>query len=236
MCAGIEGTDNIRPFTMRTNTNNMKSNITRSVAVLACVVFFTSAVRHTPTDFKSVAIGTQQWMADNLNTAHFRNGDVIPFAATAESWTTAGKEGKPAWCFYENDERNGKYGRLYNWYAVTDPRGLAPEGWHVASDAEWRTVTDYLGGEDAAGTKMKNNTGWIGKGNGTNESGFSALPGGSRNLRGEFAYGQQAGYWWTTTEQDEELAWYRVIDQSPYYVYRTNYSKANGYSVRCIKD
>jgi uncharacterized protein (TIGR02145 family) len=214
----------------------MDGKIRTSGAMLALFIFLAGAMAHGQAGFKSIRIGTQVWMAENLHTAHFRNGEAIPYAATAESWTLAGKEGKPAWCFYENNERNGKYGRLYNWYAVTDPRGLAPEGWHVASDAEWRVVTDYLGGEDAAGTKMKNKTGWIDKGNGTNESGFSALPGGSRNLRGEFAYGQQAGYWWTTTEQDEELAWYRVIDQSPYYVYRTNYSKANGFSVRCIKD
>lgn len=215
----------------------MDSKIRKSGAMLALFVFFAGAVAHAQAGFKSIKIGNQVWMAENLNTAYFRNGDAIPHAATAEAWVQAGKEGKPAWCFYENNADNGRqYGRLYNWYAVTDTRGLAPEGWHVASDTEWRLVTDYLGGEDAAGTKMKSPAGWNEKGNGTNESGFSGLPGGSRNLRGEFDYGQQAGYWWTTTEQDPELAWYRVIDQSPYYVYRTNYSKANGLSVRCIKD
>ncbi len=74
----------------------------------------------------------------------------------------AGKEGKPAWCYYENKTENGsKYGKLYNWYAVNDPRGLSPAGWHVSSDAEWRQTTDFLGGEDAAGTKMKSSTGWM---------------------------------------------------------------------------
>ena len=184
-----------------------------------------------------IRIGDQVWMVENLNTDIFRNGDPIPQAASAEEWVRAGREEKPAWCYYENKAGNGvRYGKLYNWYAVTDPRGLAPEGWHVATDGEWRQTTDYLGGEDAAGTKMKDSTGWVGKGNGTNESGFSGLPGGSRNLYGEFAYGEQAAYWWTATESDDELAWYRVIDQSPYYVYRTNYSKANGFSVRCVKD
>ena len=188
-------------------------------------------------DFKTVAIGNQVWMAENLDTETFRNGEAIPHAISTDDWVRAGKEGKPAWCWYGNkSERGNRYGRLYNWYAVADPRGLAPEGFHVATDAEWRLTTDYLGGEDAAGTKMKNPSGWVGKGNGTNESGFSALPGGCRNLYGEFEYEEKAGYWWTLTESDDELAWYRVMDQSPWYVYRTNYSKANGLSVRCLKD
>jgi uncharacterized protein (TIGR02145 family) len=201
-------------------------------------VALSAAINHLPDDHRSVKIGNQVWMLENLTVDHFRNGDPIPHAVTGDEWVQAGKEGKPAWCYYENREDNGvKYGRLYNWYAVTDTRGLAPKGWHVATDAEWRMVTDHLGGEDAAGTKMKSNSGWPGEeGNGTNESGFSGLPGGSRNLFGEFAYGEQAGYWWTSTAQDHELAWYRVIDRSPWYVYRTNYSKANGLSVRCVKE
>lgn len=188
-------------------------------------------------EFKTVGINGQVWMLENLDVAHFRNGDPIPYARSVEAWVKAGEQGTPAWCYYENDAENGpRYGRLYNWYAVADPRGLAPEGWHVASDAEWRAATDFLGGEDAAGTKMKKATGWNGKGNGTNESGFSGLPGGSRDLFGEFAYGGDSGYWWTSTSYDHELAWYRVMDWTPWYVYRTNYVKANGLSVRCIKN
>lgn len=185
-------------------------------------------------DFPNVNIGGRVWMVENLDVDHFRNGDRVPHARTAEEWVRAGRNRTPAWCYYDNG--NGGTGKLYNWYAVSDGRGLAPEGWRVATDADWRHATDYLGGEDAAGTKMKSATGWSGKANGTNESGFSALPGGSRNLYGEFAYGRQAGYWWSSTEEDEDLAWYRVIDQSPYYVYRTNYSKANGLSVRCVRE
>ena len=204
--------------------------------VLVAFVIFPGAGDRSLEDHKSIQIGTQTWMIENLNVDHFRNGDPVPHAATDDAWVRVGKEGKPAWCYYENKTENARrFGKLYNWYAVTDPRGLAPEGWRIATDADWRLVTDYLGGEDAAGTKMKSSTGWVGKGNGTNESGFSAMPAGSRNLFGEFDYGEEAGYWWTTTPLDEELAWYRVIDQSPYYVYRTNYSKANGLSVRCVK-
>ena len=93
-----------------------------------------------------------------------------------------------------------------------------------------------LGGEDAAGTKMKSSNGWPGDGNGTNESGFTGLPAGCRDLNGKFGYIDKIGYWWSSTENDTTLAWYRCIDRSPYYVYRTNYHKQNGLSVRCIKD
>jgi uncharacterized protein (TIGR02145 family) len=111
--------------------------------------------------FKSVKIGTQIWMTENLNVSTFRNGDAIPEAKTDEEWKQAGKEGKPAWCYYNNDPKNGaKYGKLYNWYAVTDPRGLAPTGWHVPSHDEWKTLEDQFGGIVGYVEKMKSASGW----------------------------------------------------------------------------
>jgi uncharacterized protein (TIGR02145 family) len=187
--------------------------------------------------YAPIMIDTQDWMTENLSVSVFRNGDLIPEARSDEEWRKAGQEAKPAWCYYENKPENGsKYGKLFNWYAVNDSRGLAPENWHVSSDAEWRNTTDFLGGEDAAGTKMKSSSGWTGDGNGTNESGFNGLPAGCRDLNGKFGYIDKIGYWWTSTAKDSALAWYRCIDQSPYYVYRTNYHKQNGLSVRCIRD
>ena len=104
----------------------------------------------------SVKIGNQIWMTQNLKVAHFRNGDSVPYAKTAEEWEKAGKEQKPAWCYYNNDPANdSKYGKLYNWYAVNDPRGLAPAGWHIPSDVEWKQLTDFIGGNQAAGKKLK---------------------------------------------------------------------------------
>jgi uncharacterized protein (TIGR02145 family) len=109
--------------------------------------------------FKSVKIGPQIWMTENLNVSTFRNGDAIPEAKTNEEWEQTGQNKQPAWCYYNNDPKNGaKYGKLYNWYAVTDPRGLAPAGWHVPSDAEWTTLDEHLG--DDAGNKMKSISGW----------------------------------------------------------------------------
>ena len=110
-----------------------------------------------------VTIGTQVWMTKNLDVATFRNGDPIPQAKTSdEEWDKAYVDAEqPAWCYFDNLPRNGeKYGKLYNWYAVNDPRGLAPEGWHVPSDAEWTQLTDYLGGREKAGAKMKSENGW----------------------------------------------------------------------------
>ena len=128
---------------------------------------------------QTVTIGKQVWMTKNLDVSTFRNGDPIPEAKTNEAWKAAGENKQPAWCYYDNDPKNGtKYGKLYNWYAVNDPRGLAPAGYHIPTDAEWTVLTDYLGGEDVAFKKMKSPSGWVKKGNGTNSSGFSGLPAG----------------------------------------------------------
>lgn len=216
----------------------MKQNVIILIRfILSGLLFSGCAASSSPDAYKSIRIDTQDWMTENLNAGSFRNGDPIPEAKTDEEWRKAGEEGRPAWCYYENKAENGsKYGRLYNWYAITDKRELAPEGWHISSDAEWRNTTDFLGGEDAAGTKMKSSQGWNDDGNGTNKSGFTGLPAGCRDLNGKFSYIDNIGYWWTSTEKDTTLAWYRCIDRSPYYVYRTNYYKQNGLSVRCVRD
>jgi uncharacterized protein (TIGR02145 family) len=113
--------------------------------------------------FNQVKIGRHVWMAENLNVDKFRNGDPIPQAKTLEEWDSAREKKQPAWCYYNNEPANGmKYGKLYNWYAVNDERGLAPEGWHIPSDAEWTILTNFLGGEKVAGKKLKSTTGWEG--------------------------------------------------------------------------
>jgi len=109
--------------------------------------------------YKTVTIGTQVWMKENLNVSSFRNGDPIPEAKTDEEWKAAGDAKQPAWCYYDNDPNNGaKYGKLYNWYAVNDSRGLAPVGYHVPTDEEWSVLIGFLG--DDAGKKMKSTSGW----------------------------------------------------------------------------
>ncbi|MBM3451578.1 MAG: hypothetical protein FJX84_00395 [Bacteroidetes bacterium] len=185
---------------------------------------------------QTVTIGTQVWMTKNLDVATFRNGDPIPQAKTNEEWEKAATEGKPAWCYYDNDTANGaKYGKLYNWYAVNDSRGLAPVGYHIPSDEEWHILTDSLGGE-AAGTKMKSKSGWAENGNGTNSSGFSGLPGGFRYSLGNFFFMGFYGYWWSSTEYITYYAWYRYLSYDHGRVSRDDSDKGKGFSVRCLRD
>jgi uncharacterized protein (TIGR02145 family) len=190
-----------------------------------------------------VTIGKQVWMTENLDVDKFRNGDPIPQAKTAKEWKKAGENKQPAWCYYNNDPESGaKYGKHYNWYAVNDPRGLAPEGWHIPSDAEWTMLTEYLG--DEAGVKMKTKEGWKEDGNGTNESGFSGLPGGYRYPNGTFLNVDMYGYWWSSTEGGSDLstqasAWYRYLSSKKGlwgWVYQWWGSKDLGLSVRCLRD
>jgi uncharacterized protein (TIGR02145 family) len=110
---------------------------------------------------QTVTIGTQTWTTKNLDVATFRNGDLIPEAKTDEEWKAAVENKQPAWCYHQNNTANGtNYGKLYNWYAVVDARGLAPTGYHIPTDEEWTVLSTFLGGEDVAGKKMKSSSGW----------------------------------------------------------------------------
>ncbi len=169
--------------------------------------------------------------------ATFRNGDPIPEAKTDEEWQKAGENKQPTWCYYGNDPKNGEqYGKLYNWYAVNDPRGIAPEGYHVPKDDKWTALSDYLGGIDGAGTKMKSTCGWSENGNGTNESGFSGLPGGFRDSNGSFYYIGSFGYWWSSTEYSTDDARLRFLCYDGDPVYRYSFDKPYGFSVRCLRE
>jgi uncharacterized protein (TIGR02145 family) len=184
-----------------------------------------------------VTIGKQVWMSENLNVDKFRIGDPIPEAKTIEEWKKAKENKQPAWCYYDNDPANGaKYGKLYNWYAVNDARGLAPKGWHIPTDAEWTLLTDHLGGMDIASTKMKSTSGWWDNRNGTNSSGFSGLPGGYRYFDGLFFPIGEYGYWWSSTEDDTRNAWSRYLGFNNRGVNRYDNFKEEGLSVRCLRD
>jgi uncharacterized protein (TIGR02145 family) len=183
-----------------------------------------------------VLIGEQKWMAHNLDVETFKNGDPIPQALTDEDWERAGENEEPAWCYYENDLENGKkYGKLYNWYAVNDPRGLAPEGWHVPSDSEWRTLIILCGGGKKAGKKMKSKFGWLANGNGTNEIGFGGLPGGIRLIIGAIGIGEY-GIWWSSSQNDSSDAWLRYLSAAKVIVGRDDFIMGFGCSIRCLRD
>jgi len=135
--------------------NKLKIHNMKVVAILLTPILLLSFTIKA----QDVTIGTQTWTTKNLDVSKFRNGEAIPLAKTNAEWKSAGENQQPAWCYYENKGENGTtYGKLYNWYAVNDPRGLAPKGYHIPSDDEWTILTQNLGAE--AGTKMKSRSGW----------------------------------------------------------------------------
>ncbi|MFH1894133.1 MAG: FISUMP domain-containing protein, partial [Candidatus Zixiibacteriota bacterium] len=208
--------------------------------------FTTTASSGTVTDidgnvYQTVTIGTQVWMMENLKVIHYRNGDPIPHVTDGGTWVglTTG-----AYCAYNNDENNvATYGRLYNWYAVGDSRNIAPAGWHVPSDAEWQTLVDYLGGNRVAGGKLKEagTTHWLSPNTGANnESGFSALPGGSR-LDGGLSFlgmGVVAHFWSSTLGGLGGIVYHRTLGFGYSEIYHSfgSHHKLFGFSVRCVRD
>jgi uncharacterized protein (TIGR02145 family) len=192
--------------------------------------------------YKTIVIGTQEWMAENLNTSIYRNGDAIPTNLDNVAWqtTTSG-----AWAYYNNDASYAcPYGKLYNWYACVDARQLCPTGWHVPTDAEWTVLTNYLGGEVIAGGKMKT-TGNLEAATGlwfspnveaTNSSGFSGASGGYRNDSGPFYSIGEYGNWWSSTEINSGFAWNRYLYYLSGGAGRSGNGKHYGFSVRCLRD
>jgi uncharacterized protein (TIGR02145 family) len=192
---------------------------------------------HTVGNFKAILIGDQEWMAENLNVANYSNGDSIPQARSKQDWLKYSSEKKGCWCYYSFDASNEKvYGKLYNWYAVNDNRGLAPTGWHIPADTEWSIILKYLGGDSVAAKKMKSTIGWKSYGNGNNGSGFAALPAGFLCTDGVFYYIGVTGHWWSSTPYGSNYAWVRTMLWNFSIVERISRSRQECMSVRCIKN
>lgn len=192
-------------------------------------------VPDSPQVLEELQIGEQVWSTENLRVVTFRNGDPIPEAKSHDDWEQATLDGTPAWCVYGNDPANvEKYGLLYNWHAIHDPRGLAPKGWHIPSVPDWTVMTDTLGRYEKAGKEMKSTTGWAQDGNGTNSSGFNGKPGGLRDSDGDFHREGYWGYWWSVTDEDEHYLVYTLFSDLRS-VIRHPHEKGDGASVRCMK-
>jgi uncharacterized protein (TIGR02145 family) len=198
--------------------------------------------------YNTVGIGSQLWMAENLKTTKYNDGTAIPNITVDATWDAATTG---AYCDYSNTPANSTtYGRLYNWYAADNNaatkvasnggKNVCPVGWHVPSDAEWTTLTTYLGGESVAGGKLKETgtTHWTATdASATNETGFTALPGGSRRASGFYFEFGKYGYWWSSTEYSATGAWFRSISYFSTNVSRSSFSyKQFGFSVRCLRD
>jgi uncharacterized protein (TIGR02145 family) len=191
--------------------------------------------------YKTVTIGTQQWMAENLKVSKYSDGTTIPNITDNTQWqnNTTG-----AWSYYNNDAaNNAKYGKLYNWYAVSSTtngnKNVCPTGWHVPTDAEWTVLTDYIGGLTVSGGKLKEagTISWNSPNtDATNTSLFTALPGGYRDFFANFYHIGDYGYWWSSTEHDIYGAWYRYLNKYNGIMNRPYFNKVIGLSVRCLKD
>ncbi len=209
-------------------------------------VFFFSCTPENPTpngpntDLPRVTIGSQIWSSKNLDVDRYRNGDPIPQITNRNEWLNASSG---AWCWYgfSYDSINSKkYGKLYNWYAINDPRGIAPQGWHVPTDLEWGILATYLGGESLAGGPLKE-TGilnWYEPNSGaTNSTGFTALPGGAEFDASSSGFAQGAsGFWWSKTENNFNESWCRILVSNSNSVSRSSRNKKHGFSVRLVKD
>jgi uncharacterized protein (TIGR02145 family) len=204
---------------------------------------------NTAVPLPSVTIDAQVWSITNLEVTTYRDGTPIPQVTDPTQW---GNLTTGAWCYYNNDPANGAiYGKLYNWYAVAGVHNtaslndasirkqLAPNGWHIPSDAEWTTLTTFLGGVSVAGGKMKE-TGtshWSSPNTAaTNSSGFTGLPGGLRNQIGLHQNINGSGYWWSSSESNTTVAWNRILGRGFGNAVRNNDKKTAGFSVRCVKD
>jgi uncharacterized protein (TIGR02145 family) len=150
----------------------------------------------------TIQIGNQIWTSNNLNTDHFNNGEIIPQAQSKEEWKNANKNQQPAWCYLESN--SNERGKLYNWYAVSDSRGLAPEGYRIPTIQDWFSLVRYFGSKSNADIKMKQNYGW-GENPGNNESGFAALPFASRRSSGNWNSDETAS-WWSYDSSDSKYA------------------------------
>ena len=186
--------------------------------------------------YKTVTIGTQTWMAENLKVTKYNDGIAIRNITNDLVWR---EYPTGALCDYDNNPSNSEtYGKLYNWHAVNTGK-LCPTGWHVPSDAEWKELTDYLGGTTGAGGKLKETgtTHWASPNTGaTNETGFTALPGGGRNIYGAFGNIGYYGEWWSATEYDAATARYRSMISVNSGVSSSYNVKEVGFSVRCVRD
>ncbi len=211
-----------------------KSGLILGLAAIVSAITL-SFVSTTATTVTSVKIGKQEWTAKNLDVAVFNNGDPIPQAKTIGDWNKMENKGSPAWCYYDMKPENGKkYGRLYNWYAIADSRGIAPKGWHVATDEDWTELSEFL--KDSVGHKLKSAAGWKNKGNGSNTTKFNALPGGYRDSYGSMIDEGAYANFWSATENGDYKAWSRAMEFNSPDMIRNNTNKQSGMYVRCVKN
>ena len=243
VCTKLHVTDFVYICQIKSSRNlNVKSMRKLSIVIILCLSFYSySQVAGSGltdidgNNYNSVIIGTQEWQKENLNVSKYSDGTPIPQVQNLTQWAslTTG-----AWCYLDNDPANGPiYGKLYNWYAVNDPRGLAPNGYHVPSEVEWTNLITFLGQQEAGGAMKETGTShWISPNVGaTNSSGFTGLPGAVRDAVGAFGYQNTFGVFWSSTSTVTG-AWSHYLFNANTTVGNQDSFKRLGYSVRCIND
>jgi len=235
--ANITGLSGSTTYHYRVKAVNAGGTIYGADAVFTTQTALPTASDYDGNSYNIVTIGTQEWMQRNLLVTHYSNGDAISNVTDNATW---GGLSTAAYSWYNNDAGTYKetYGALYNWYAANDIRNVCPTGWHVPTDAEFTALSTYLGGESVAGGKLKEEgyTHWISPNTGaTNETGFTALPGGERETDGGYSAIEYSAFLWSATPWDANSSWARFIANSQEYVLRSYYNNKYGYSVRCIK-
>lgn len=213
---------------------NMKTKINTRFNILFIALMITIALSKS-VNAQFVTIGKQKWMSKNLDVTTFRNGDTITHAQTEKEWDEAGKSGIPAWCYYDNNpEKGAAFGKLYNWFAVTDPRRLAPDSCHIPKFRDWLRLIDFVGGTEIAGLKLKNSKDWSKIDLGTNNFGFSALPGGLR-IKSHFI-DELACFWSSSEDPDSKENGIDIsMGEGTGIIWGVSL-KGDGYSVRCLRD
>jgi uncharacterized protein (TIGR02145 family) len=208
--------------------------------ILLVTIVTTSCNNNATTEKKEVKIGPQTWMTENLNVDKFQNGDPIPEVKRKEDWEKAAKNGQPAWCYYDNNPSNGeKYGKLYNWYAVNDPRGLAPKGWRIPTKDDFIKLLESLGDKPTSKFLNSDNEETTYSGKSLLESGMNCTLGGNRTHGLNFEDDNNTGYWWSSDGLDSNIHYYYSYNSSGSLRWsrgRGERFKENGFSVCCIKD
>lgn len=198
---------------------------------------FGSAIDIDGNRYTTLTIKDDEWTLKNLTVSRFNNGDTIIEAQTDAEWEYAIYNSIPAWCHYDNDSTNGEiYGKIYNYHAIVDSRGLAPEGWHISTESEWYNLEDNFGGEWNAGLHLKAEFGWSDNGNGDNESYFTGLPGGTRWSIGTFYGLGTSGHWWTSTPESSFSNFSALMPSINNLLNINSQDFTYGLSVRCVKD
>ncbi len=223
----------------KTVTINIKPGGTNS-AIFNSSLTYGSVTDIEGNSYKTIMIGTQTWMAENLRTTKYRNGENIAEVTDNTAWKLLVTSAYSNYANTTDLNKIATYGRLYNWFAVNDSRNIAPVGWHVATTAEWTTLTTFLSGENISAGKMKESgtSHWNAPNTAAdNSTGFTALPAGRREYTdGSFINTGFNGFWWTSSPYNPDYSWYRQMNYDGAFVNPANFHKQYGFSVRCVKD